>query len=115
MQTHKDLIVWKDSMQFVKEIYAATAKFPKDEMYGLVSQLRRAVVSIPVNISEGAARHSKKEYIQFLYISLGSISEVETLLFIAGDQHYVQADQFLLTIEGLRKKLLNLIKYLKGK
>ena len=115
MQTHKDLIVWKDSMQFVKEIYAATAKFPKDEMYGLVSQLRRAVVSIPVNISEGAARHSKKEYIQFLYISLGSISEVETLLLIAGDQNYVQPDQFLMTIEGLRRKLLNLIKYLKGK
>ncbi len=115
MQTHKDLIVWKDSMQFVKDIYAATAKFPKDEMFGLISQLRRAVVSIPVNISEGAARHSKKEYIQFLYISLGSISEVETLLFIAGDQNYVQPDHFLLTIEGLRKKLLNLIKYLKGK
>jgi len=115
MQTHKDLIVWKESMQFVKEIYAATAKFPKDELYGLISQLRRAVVSIPVNISEGAARHSKKEYIQFLYISLGSISEVETLLFIAGDQNYVQPDKFLLTIEGLRRKLLNLIKYLKGK
>ncbi|MBU4269163.1 MAG: four helix bundle protein [Acidobacteria bacterium] len=115
MQTHKDLIVWKESMQFVKQIYAATAKFPKDEIYGLISQLRRAVVSIPVNISEGAARNSKKEYIHFLYISLGSISEVETLLLIAGDQDYVQADQFLKTIEDLRKKLLNLIKYLKGK
>jgi len=115
MQTHKDLIVWKDSMQFVKEIYSATANFPKDELYGLISQLRRAVVSIPVNISEGAARHSKKEYIQFLYISLGSISEVETLLIIAGDLNYMKIDGSLMVIEGLRKKLLNLIKFLKGK
>ena len=102
-------------MQFVKEIYSATANFPKDELYGLISQLRRAVVSIPVNISEGAARHSKKEYIQFLYISLGSISEVETLLIIAGDLNYMKIDGSLMVIEGLRKKLLNLIKFLKGK
>ena len=115
MKSYKELQIWKVSMDFVVEIYKLTDKFPSSELYGLTSQIRRSSVSIPSNVAEGSCRKNTKEYIQFLYISLGSISEVETLLFIAGDQHYVQADQFLLTIEGLRRKLLNLIKYLKGK
>jgi len=75
MKTHKDLDVWKRGISFVEQIYITTKKFPKEELYGLTSQLRRAAVSFPSNIAEGAARSSTKEYIQFCYIALGSLSE----------------------------------------
>lgn len=68
MRTHKDLDIWKRGIEFVQNIYKVTAAFPKEELYGLTSQLRKASVSYPSNIAEGAARFSKKEYIQF-YIS----------------------------------------------
>lgn len=115
MGTHKDLDVWKLGIQIVKDIYAETAKFPQGEMYGLTSQLRRAAVSIPANIAEGAARNGKKEFIQFLYVALGSLSEIETLLIIAGDLNYLAIDELLNKVTSLRMKLLNLIKYLKSK
>jgi len=83
IKTHKDLDVWKLSIQLLKDIYQLTSKFPSEEKFGLVAQIRRAVVSIPSNISEGAARNSDKDYIRFLYISLGSLSEIETQLIIA--------------------------------
>ena len=76
MRTHLDLDVWKKSMQIVKKIYKITSKFPDTEKYGLTNQMRRCAVSIPSNIAEGAGRNSKKEFKQFLYISLGSISEL---------------------------------------
>ena len=82
MSTHKDLIVWKKSIEFVTEVYKITGSFPSEEKFGLVSQLRRASVSIPSNIAEGAARNHDKEFIQFLSVSLGSASEVETQLII---------------------------------
>jgi len=75
---HKDLDVWKRSMDLVQLIYEYTKLFPKEEMYGLTSQMRRAAVSIPSNIAEGAARKGDKEFIQFLMLSLGSLSELET-------------------------------------
>jgi len=81
---HKELDVWKAAMQFAADIYRATEKLPKHELYGLVSQLRRAAVSVASNISEGAARQSKKEFIQFLYCSLGSSVEIETQLELTG-------------------------------
>ena len=102
-------------MQIVKDIYAATAKFPQEEMYGLTSQLRRAAVSVPANIAEGAARNGKKEFIQFLYVSLGSLSEIETLLIIVGDLNYLANDELINQVTSLRMKLLNLIKYFKSK
>jgi four helix bundle protein len=83
MKNHKDLDVWVKSMDLVTDIYRATKTFPKDEMYGLTNQIRRAVISIPCNIAEGASRNSKKEFIQFLYVSLGSASELETQLLIS--------------------------------
>ena len=75
---HKDLDVWKKSMDLVELIYGLTSQFPSDERFGLVSQMRRAAVSIPSNISEGAARKGDKELIQFLMIAIGSLSELET-------------------------------------
>jgi hypothetical protein len=77
-KTHRDLDVWKVSMDFVIDLYKITEGFPNAEKFGIVSQLRRAGVSISSNIAEGAARSYKKEFVQFLFISLGSVSEVET-------------------------------------
>ena len=78
MKTHKDLDAWKVSLELAADVYRTTDLFPKSEMYGLTSQMRRAAVSISSNIAEGAARQSKKEYVHFLYVSLGSSSELET-------------------------------------
>jgi four helix bundle protein len=75
---HHDLQVWMEGMSLAKDVYAATASFPKEEIYGLTSQMRRAAVSLPSNIAEGAARGSKKEFLQFLVIARGSLMELET-------------------------------------
>ena len=75
---HRKLDVWKKSMDFVKHVYRATETFPKSEIYGLSSQMRRAAVSIPSNLAEGAARKGKKEFSQYLNIAQGSISEIDT-------------------------------------
>jgi four helix bundle protein len=91
-----------------------TCNFPKEELYGLTSQMRRSAVSIPSNIAEGAARNSNKEFLQFLYVSLGSLSELETQLIISKNLGF-QTDSKLDSIEILRRKMLNFIKYLKKK
>ena len=80
IESHEDLEVWKLAIKFVTNIYKETMNFPKEEMYGLTNQIRSASVSVPSNISEGAARNSTREYIQFLYVALGSAAEVETQL-----------------------------------
>ncbi|MFA5010608.1 MAG: four helix bundle protein [Ignavibacteria bacterium] len=82
IKTHKDLEVWKKSIDLVSEIYEITKSFPKEEIYGLTNQIRRSAVSIPSNIAEGAGRNHDKEFIQFLYIAMGSSSELETQIFI---------------------------------
>jgi four helix bundle protein len=76
--THKDLDIWRLGIELVEKGYKITAGYPKEEIDGLTNQMRRASVSIPSNISEGAARSSKKELIQFLYVALGSLAELET-------------------------------------
>ena len=86
MRTHKNLEVWKDSLELTNEIYSLTKNFPKYERFGLSSQMERAAVSVTSNIAEGAARGSDKEFIRFLYYSVGSISELETQLFVAKNQ-----------------------------
>ncbi len=113
---HKDLDVWKKSIDFVVTIYKLTERFPKEEIYGLTHQLRRASVSIPSNIAEGAARGSDKEFIHFLYIALGSLSEIETQIIIAKKLGLIKDDKTTLeSILSIRKMLLGLIKYLKNK
>ncbi|HBO96557.1 MAG TPA: four helix bundle protein [Candidatus Omnitrophica bacterium] len=83
LQSHKELLVWQKSMDLVENIYKITQLFPREELYGLTSQIRRAAVAIPTNITEGYQRNHKKEYIQFLYIAKSSASELETLLNIS--------------------------------
>jgi four helix bundle protein len=82
-RSHQRLLAWQESMALAKTVYALTAGFPRDETYGLVSQLRRAAVSIPSNIAEGAARLGKREFRQFLGIARGSLSELDTQLILS--------------------------------
>jgi len=98
-------------MAVTKEIY----KFPKEETYGLVSQIRRAAVSIPNNIAEGAARNSNKEFIHFLYVSLGSLAELETQLLLSRELEFLNDEKIYKDIERMRKMILGLIRYLRGK
>jgi four helix bundle protein len=83
VKTFKDLMVWQEAMNLVEMIYIQTKTFPKEEMYGLTSQIRRVAVSIPANIAEGNGRGSRKEYLRFLSIANGSMKELETHLLIA--------------------------------
>ncbi len=85
MASYKDLIVWEKTLQLVKEVYRLTADLPRSEMLGLTSQLRRASISIPSNISEGYGRRSDKERRQFLTQAIGSAREVETQLMLVGE------------------------------
>jgi four helix bundle protein len=106
VKSHKDLKVWKESMELVILIYAATKEFPKDELYGLTSQIKRASISIPSNIAEGAGRKGAKEFIRFLYIALGSLSELETQIEIALNLNYVKnLDEVILKIIYIRRML----------
>ena len=101
-------------MDLVETIYKATKAFPGEELYGLTSQLRRAAVSIPSNIVEGAARSSKREFIQFLHVALGSVSEVETQLVIAKRLGYLDnINSVEEQIQTVRKLILGLIRYLR--
>jgi len=90
VRKHHELKAWQEAMELVKEIYRVTRNFPKEEIYCLVSQMRRAAVSIPSNISEGAARGGDREFIQFLIIARGSLSELETQLIISYELGYLQ-------------------------
>ncbi|MBM7560916.1 four helix bundle protein [Fusibacter tunisiensis] len=103
------LVVWQKSHQLVLGIYDMTQSFPKDELYGLTSQIRRATVSICSNIVEGKARGSKKEYIRFLLISRGSLEEVKYQVLLAKDLNYIDEDQYnsLLSLGNEVGKLLN--------
>jgi four helix bundle protein len=113
-----DLDVWKLSIELVKDIYKITKIFPKEELFGLTSQIKRSVISVSSNIAEGASRQTNKEFIQFLYISLGSASEVETQLIIAKELNFInenELDYLLNKIEKIKKMLNGLIKHLKDR
>lgn len=113
IKSHKDLKVWQESMDFVVMIYVITEQFPTKEAFGLTSQLRRASISIPSNIAEGAGRKGGKEFSRFLYISLGSLSEVETQLEISFRLGYIKdIDEVNKRIYFIRNMLSNLIKSL---
>lgn len=115
MRTHQDLDVWKRSIEFVSLIYSITKDFPSDEKYGLTNQIRRSAVSIPSNISEGAARNTAKDFNHFLAITLGSIAELETQIIISKNLGFINDKDFeLLNTEliivrkmtvGLKKSL----------
>ena len=115
IKTHKDLDVWKKSMDLVERVYRRTESFPDSEKYGLTNQIRRCAVSVSSNIAEGAARNTDKEFVQFCYIALGSLSELETQLLIAERLKYSKNIDILENVVEIRRMLLGLIKYLKSK
>jgi len=92
-QSYRDLIAWKKGMGFVSDLYRATQGFPRNELYGLTSQLRRAAVSIPSNIAEGQAHYSAREFHRFLSHARGSLVEIETQIMIAQDLAYLSAEE----------------------
>lgn len=113
MSEFKKLLVWEESHKLVLEIYKKTNEFPRRELYGLTSQLQRAAVSIPTNIVEGNSRRTKKDFLQFLYISRGSLEEVKYLLVIARDLKYLGENQYsklIILCENVGRLLQGLIK-----
>jgi four helix bundle protein len=106
MKTHKDLLVWQKSIVLVTEIYLLTKDFPKGELYGIISQIRRSSISVPSNIAEGAGRKSSKEFKQFLFIALGSLSELETQIMIAKNLKYIDQEKS----DKINIEILSLIK-----
>ena len=110
---HRDLLAWQEAMALAEMVYRATTAFPRQEAYGLVSQLRRAAVSIPSNIAEGAARNSSRELLQFLGITCGSLAELDTQLALAVRLGYLdpdanvipQARRVSLLVSTLRKSI----------
>ena len=101
MRDFKKYDIWQLSHSFTLEIYKITSNFPKEEIYGLTSQIRRASASIPTNISEGCGRNSDKEFNQFLNIALGSANESEYLLLLSKDLKYINSELF----ESLEKDI----------
>jgi four helix bundle protein len=108
LENYKELAVWQKARDLVKAVYQSTAAFPREELYGLTSQIRRAAVSIPANIAEGYARNSRKEYVQFVSISYGSASELETLIILAQDLGYLKFELY----EGLMSDLKTVLRML---
>lgn len=107
MGTHKDLEVWGRSMDLVEAVYAMAKGFPKEELYGITFQMRRAAVSIPSNIAEGAARKGNKENFQFLYVALGYLAGLETQILISKRLKYLTNNACLDLLETTRRMLLN--------
>ena len=110
MKTHKELNVWKDSIDLVVEVYRITKLFPKEELYGIVSQIRRSAVSVPANISEGSARNYTKEFIRFLRIAQASLSELETLIQISARLKFLNEDSY----QALQGKIFKINAQLSG-
>lgn len=116
IRSHKDLKVWQESMDLVTEIYRLSDCFPENEKYGLTSQIRRCAISIPSNIAEGCARKGNRELLQFLYVSLGSLAELETQYEIAQNLKYIkESEEIRNKIIFIRIMLSNLIKSIKNK
>lgn len=109
VKTYTDLIVWQKAILLVKDVYALTKAFPKEEIYGLTSQLRRAAVSIPSNIAEGQGRGSRNEFVHFLGMAKGSLCEVQTQIHIAKELGYIDPADEKRLVEGAHEvgRILN--------
>ena len=115
IRSYRDLEIWKEGIELVKDIYTSTENFPKQEMYSLVSQMRRSALSIPSNVAEGFRRYHNKEYKQFLYVLLGSCAELETQVTIAKELKYIAEDkevELLERLDHICRMTSNLIKKL---
>lgn len=109
MATHKDLIVWKKSIFLVKRIYEETRNFPKEEVMGITSQMRRSSLSVPSNIAEGFGRDSDKELLHFLYIALGSASELDTQIIICKELNLFVNLNVYLELYNLNNEIIRML------
>jgi len=112
-----ELEVWREARLLVKMVYECVGAFPKEEMYGLQSQIKRSVISIPSNIAEGCGRNHIKETIQFLYIARGSAFELETQLYLSLDLNFINEEQLIILLDKLKRiriLLAGFIKYHKA-
>ena len=114
IKSYRDLIVWQKAMDLVEDVYKKTKGFPREELYGLTSQLRRAVVSVPSNIAEGQGRDSTKEFLHHLSIAYGSLCEVGTQILIANRLGYLEKRE-LERLDGLTSEVGRLINGLSNK
>ncbi len=117
MQDFKKLVVWEKSHLMVLKIYKVTKNYPKEEMFGLTSQIRRCAVSIPSNIAEGCCRSSKSDFNRFLFIAMGSASELEYQIMLSNDLEYIDVDLFnelTKQIQEIKRMLTSLIKKVKS-
>ena len=113
MQNYRDLIVWKKAHQNALLIYSQTKEFPKEEQFGITSQIRRAAVSIPTNIAEGTGKSTKKDFANYLQTALGSTQEVEYLLLLSNELSYLNQEQFQKInslVNEVKAMLISLIK-----
>ena len=111
VRSYRDLIVWQKAMDLVRAIYNLTTSFPTDERFGLISQVRRAAVSVPSNIAEGPARHTSREFVQFISHAEGSLAEVDTQLTLSNQLGFCNGPQtveIFSLIEEIRKMLMSL-------
>ncbi|MDY6849206.1 MAG: four helix bundle protein [Geoalkalibacter sp.] len=112
VNSHCDLIAWKLGIEFVTDIYQSTQTFPKHEIYGLTSQMRRAAVSVPSNVAEGAGRRSRADFRRFLNVALGSLAELETQIIISSNLGYLEVqkkEEFFGKTVRIRKMIFGLI------
>jgi four helix bundle protein len=109
VKDYRELKVWQKGIEIVDRIYRVTERFPKSEVYGLSSQMRRAAVSIPSNIAEGFVRRGSREYRQFLHVSLGSCAELDTQMVIANRRKYIADDESRLLAEELNHETRMLV------
>ncbi len=113
MHNFKELKIWQNARNFVKEIYIAISKFPQEEKYGLISQMRRSAVSIPSNIAEGSGRNTDKDFSHFLNIALGSAYELQRQIFLSFDLELIKEEKMNdlnSSLEEIQKMIYGLIK-----
>lgn len=118
LKSYRELLVWKEGVELAVECYRLTAVFPREELYGLTSQIRRASTSIPANVAEGYGRGTRKGYLQFLYVAQGSLKELETHLIVAGRVGRASSEQInevLAICDTLGRRLAKLIQALQAR
>jgi four helix bundle protein len=111
MHNYQELKIWQEGRKLVKSIYLMTANFPKEEIYGLTSQIRRAAISIPSNIAEGTGRNSDKEFQRFLDYAMGSLFELETQIILSHDLNYITLEEFEIVHLEVKSLIRMIVKF----
>jgi len=114
---YRDLVIWQKGLELSLNLYKVTKSFPQEERYGLISQIRKAAVSVPSNIAEGQARYSKKEFVRFLYFAKGSLAELDTQCIMAKELEYITENTYKglsSKIDELQRMIFSLIRKLEG-